>query len=415
MRRLALLLGLGSSAAIGLRKEHALLVDYEVLPALDVTPPQLATNTTQLNVGTPGSGRHEGLATNTTQLNVGTPGSGRHEGRTNPDAVQDAWPDCTVPDGDGNYFTQCAPEPGYFTKPDSAIRMAFVGDSATSGVGVGSKSETWPSLLQAQLGDGYSVTNLGAGAATALSPANGGPTDISYWVRPQFRALMANTWDTVVIQLGGNDAKLSFWPASCADDATMLTCPLAMDLKKLIALSKARGRREGEEARVLLSQNPNPYCCKEGARTCADTATDIGCGYCLACQGSYTEQLSDGTYTKGVDSHVRMELLPKLIAAVGREAGVPVLDFARSATPEVPPTSCEAGIMESFLPMLRQHSIEHHNLGETCPGHHLPVPDACQGPCCSCHPPKGGYARIAQEAHRDIARLGIAPTQRELL
>ena len=37
-----------------------------------------------------------------------------HVGRTNPDAVQDGWPDCSKPDDANNYYTECSPNPDYF-------------------------------------------------------------------------------------------------------------------------------------------------------------------------------------------------------------------------------------------------------------------------------------------------------------
>ena len=76
---------------------------------------------------------------------IGAPDRDAHKGRTNPDAVQDGWPDCAVPDKHKFYFTQCSP----VASKGHQQRLVILGTSFTSGVGVGSRKDTWPSHLQA--------------------------------------------------------------------------------------------------------------------------------------------------------------------------------------------------------------------------------------------------------------------------
>eukprot|EP00966_Prymnesium_polylepis_P236011 5458147-Prymnesium_polylepis.1 len=60
----------------------------------------------------------------------------------------------------------------------------------------------------------------------------------------------------------------------------------------MIQLAKARGPAPGRDAKVVLALEPNPSCCREGARTCADFSS--GCGYCMQCSGNYSEPMPDG-------------------------------------------------------------------------------------------------------------------------
>jgi hypothetical protein len=61
---------------------------------------------------------------------IGAPNRDAHKGRTNPDAVQDGWPDCSVPDEANNYFTQCAPTP--VRQPKLIIEPSSLGSARLS-------------------------------------------------------------------------------------------------------------------------------------------------------------------------------------------------------------------------------------------------------------------------------------------
>ena len=68
-------------------------------------------------------------------------------------------------------------------------------------------------MIDAAHGRGkYAVTNLGACGSTVLKKTSspGQP----YWVRPQYKALLANKWDIIVIMLGTNDANPNAWPVA---------------------------------------------------------------------------------------------------------------------------------------------------------------------------------------------------------
>jgi hypothetical protein len=100
----------------------------------------------------------------------------------------------------------------------SAIKIGCVGDSITAGVHSSNRGTmAYPAQLQrmidAQQGKGrYAVTNLGACGSTALkkTPNKGQP----YWERPQYKTLISNKWDVIVIMLGTNDANPNAWPVA---------------------------------------------------------------------------------------------------------------------------------------------------------------------------------------------------------
>ena len=100
----------------------------------------------------------------------------------------------------------------------SAVKIACVGDSITAGVHSSNRGTmAYPAQLQRMInaahGPGhYAVTNLGACGSTVLkkTPNRGQP----YWERPQYKTLVANKWDIVVIMLGTNDANPNAWPAA---------------------------------------------------------------------------------------------------------------------------------------------------------------------------------------------------------
>lgn len=85
------------------------------------------------------------------------------------------------------------------------LKVACVGDSITQGVGAeGGKS--YPSQLQALLGDGYKVGNFGVSARTLLSKG-----DHPYIKEKAYEDALAMEPDIVVIMLGTNDTKPQNW------------------------------------------------------------------------------------------------------------------------------------------------------------------------------------------------------------
>ena len=87
------------------------------------------------------------------------------------------------------------------TLPKSPKTVIFVGDSITAGVHSTGGKHTYPGQLQLLLdkkyGEGkYAVTNLGACGSTMLKSG-----DSPYWERPQYKSLVNNTWDIIIIQV----------------------------------------------------------------------------------------------------------------------------------------------------------------------------------------------------------------------
>lgn len=85
------------------------------------------------------------------------------------------------------------------------VKIACVGDSITQGVGAQS-GKSYPSQLQALLGDGYVVGNFGVSARTLLRKG-----DFPYWNEKKYRAALEMQPDVVIIMLGTNDTKPHNW------------------------------------------------------------------------------------------------------------------------------------------------------------------------------------------------------------
>jgi len=214
-----------------------------------------------------------------------------------------------------------------------------------------------------------------------------------------------NRWDVVLIMIGHNDAKKAFWPDSCSDDSTMLTCPVATDMQAMLKLVKTRGPSEGTAPKIALLLEANPTCCKEGARTCSDSGS--GCGYCVTCSGSYQEKYTGGI-TKGVDSNVRMVKLPALMKAVAAaDSSITYLTSAADANPEKEVASCERGTLGATTSASEwdpdnpkacaevSAAVEAGTLASTCMG------------CRSCH---GGHSlagKVAKQVASDLATNNI--------
>jgi lysophospholipase L1-like esterase len=87
----------------------------------------------------------------------------------------------------------------------ASVRVACVGDSITVGVGA-EPGKSYPSQLQALLGDGWKVKNFGSSGRTLLRKG-----DHPYWKETVFRDAQEFRPDVVVIMLGTNDTKPQNW------------------------------------------------------------------------------------------------------------------------------------------------------------------------------------------------------------
>jgi lysophospholipase L1-like esterase len=117
------------------------------------------------------------------------------------------WPDCHFPNNVSPPHTYWAYQRrlkcAALDKKKSQISVACVGDSITAGFGASSRNFTYPSQLQAMLGDRYVVSNFGSSGAMMQKGIHGW----SYWNMPQFRAAVDSHPDIVILMLGTNDAK----------------------------------------------------------------------------------------------------------------------------------------------------------------------------------------------------------------
>jgi lysophospholipase L1-like esterase len=92
--------------------------------------------------------------------------------------------------------------PANYTAP---VRVACVGASITLGVGA-EKGKSYPSQLQAILGDKWQVRNFGVSGRTLMKKG-----DHPYWIEKAFQAAQDFKPDVVVILLGSNDTKPKNW------------------------------------------------------------------------------------------------------------------------------------------------------------------------------------------------------------
>ena len=93
------------------------------------------------------------------------------------------------------------------------IKVACVGDSITQGAGAKS-GQSYPSQLQALLGDGYKVGNFGVSGRTLLKKG-----DFPYWKEKKYQDALAMEPAIVVIMLGTNDTKPQNWKFEAEFDA----------------------------------------------------------------------------------------------------------------------------------------------------------------------------------------------------
>lgn len=93
------------------------------------------------------------------------------------------------------------------------IKVACVGDSITQGSGA-QKGQSYPSQLQALLGDKYKVGNFGVSGRTLLKKG-----DFPYWKEKKYQDALAMEPAIVVIMLGTNDTKPQNWKFEAEFDA----------------------------------------------------------------------------------------------------------------------------------------------------------------------------------------------------
>ncbi len=93
-------------------------------------------------------------------------------------------------------------DPANYSAP---VRVACVGDSITQGVGA-EKGKSYPSQLQALLGDKWQVKNFGVSGRTLLKKG-----DHPYWNEKAFKDAQDFKPEVVVIMLGTNDTKPQNW------------------------------------------------------------------------------------------------------------------------------------------------------------------------------------------------------------
>jgi len=84
------------------------------------------------------------------------------------------------------------------------IKIACIGASITWGAGIeGREQNSYPAQLQKMLGDDYDVINYGVSGTTLLHNGN-----LPYRNTKEYQTALATQPDVVIIDLGGNDAKL---------------------------------------------------------------------------------------------------------------------------------------------------------------------------------------------------------------
>lgn len=85
------------------------------------------------------------------------------------------------------------------------VRVACIGDSITQGSGAAA-GKSYPSQLQALLGDKWQVGNFGVSGRTLLKKG-----DFPYWKEKAYQNALSFKPDVVIIMLGTNDTKPQNW------------------------------------------------------------------------------------------------------------------------------------------------------------------------------------------------------------
>ncbi|MGF1682741.1 GDSL-type esterase/lipase family protein [Photobacterium minamisatsumaniensis] len=92
---------------------------------------------------------------------------------------------------------------------DNTIHIACVGDSTTFGMNIKERENlSYPAQLQQLLGDNYTVGNFGSNGATAIRTT---PKRGPYITRDVYQQSLESEPDMVILTLGANDSKASFW------------------------------------------------------------------------------------------------------------------------------------------------------------------------------------------------------------
>ncbi len=98
-----------------------------------------------------------------------------------------------------------AAEPGKPSQIEVPARVACIGDSITQGTGA-AEGKSYPSQLQALLGDSWVVGNFGVSGRTLLKKG-----DLPYWNEEAYQKALGFKPDMVIIMLGTNDTKPQNW------------------------------------------------------------------------------------------------------------------------------------------------------------------------------------------------------------
>jgi lysophospholipase L1-like esterase len=85
------------------------------------------------------------------------------------------------------------------------VKVACIGDSITEGSGA-ARGQSYPSQLQAMLGDKWVVNNFGVSGRTLLKKG-----DYPYWNEAKYQNALKSEPDVVIIMLGTNDTKPQNW------------------------------------------------------------------------------------------------------------------------------------------------------------------------------------------------------------
>ena len=84
-------------------------------------------------------------------------------------------------------------------------KVACVGDSITEGAGA-REGKSYPTQLQAMLGDEWEVLNFGVGGRTLMKSG-----DRPYWEEEAYQEALESEADVVILMLGTNDSRPKNW------------------------------------------------------------------------------------------------------------------------------------------------------------------------------------------------------------
>ena len=101
------------------------------------------------------------------------------------------------------------PASGATPPPPVPFVVACVGDSITAG-----GADSYPALLQKELGEGWSIRNFGVNSRTARRDGkefDGRPGNLDYRETSAYRQSLACRPDAVILLLGTNDSKPANW------------------------------------------------------------------------------------------------------------------------------------------------------------------------------------------------------------